>query len=143
MLAEQDGGLNLRQAALRRAVSTAYHAVFHALSFICADGLVRWSRTDLVRKAYRSLGHAVARHRLAAIGAQAGQRQSVKRISAAFGNLQKNRLDADYESPRSLFSRGDAKALINQPREAMDLLAALSLDERRALAVELLLVRSR
>ena len=49
------------QADLRRAVSTAYYAVFHRLAECCAEMLVGSSATQLTRdmwsQAYRGLDH--------------------------------------------------------------------------------------
>ena len=84
-LARQGGRPSLRQAALRRAVSTAYYALFHALSTVCSDGLVRWSRTDLVDRTYRALDHGAARRRLSALASTAGPgapRQSLRQLSS-------------------------------------------------------------
>lgn len=67
-LTTQTGRPSLRQAALRRSASTAYYALFHALCTLCSDSLVRWSRTDLVDRTYRSLDHGIARRRLASLG---------------------------------------------------------------------------
>ena len=142
-LAGQDGRPSLRQAGLRRAVSTAYYALFHALCTVCADGLVRWSRTDLVAKTYRSLDHGLARRKLAALAAKADKGAVVRRIGVVFGDLQDSRNDADYERPMVLFSRSEAMVLIGQAREAVELLAALDEDARRRLAVELLVAKAR
>ncbi len=38
-LAEQRGRRNLQKAAMRRAVSSAYYAVFHGLCFVCTRAL--------------------------------------------------------------------------------------------------------
>ena len=87
-LARQKGRPSLRQAAFRRAVSTAYYALFHALCTICCDGLIRWSRTDLVDRTYRALDHGTARRKLAALASAAGSGAPLKRVSGAFGLLQ-------------------------------------------------------
>lgn len=139
LLAGQNGRASLRQAALRRAVSTSYYA----LCTVCSDGLIRWSRTELVDRTYRSLDHGTARRKLALLAATAGAEPSIRRLSALFSLLQDRRNDADYERPRVLLSRNAAVLLIRNAREAVDLLAALDEDARRRLAVELLVARSR
>lgn len=143
LLASQNVRASLLQAALRRAVSTAYYALFHALCTVCSDGLVRWSRTELVDRTYRSLDHGTARRRLATLASATGADPSIRRLSALFSLLQDRRNDADYERPRVLLSRNAAVLLIRNAREAVDLLAALDEDARRRLAVELLVARSR
>lgn len=142
-LAQQGGRPSLRQAALRRSVSTAYYALFHAICTVCSDGLVRWSRTDLVDRTYRALDHGTARRRMAALASVAVSGAPLKRISGIFSLLQDNRNDADYERPRMLFSRVEALLLIGDAREAIDLLAVMDDDARRRLAVELLVAKSR
>lgn len=142
-LALQGGRPSLRQAALRRSVSTAYYALFHALCTVCSDGLVRWGRTDLVDRTYRALDHGTARRRMASLATGAVLGAPMKRISGVFGVLQDNRNTADYERPRVLFSRVEVLLLIDDARDAIALLAALDEDARRRLAVELLVAKGR
>ncbi|MGI4765004.1 MAG: hypothetical protein ACRYGP_08055 [Janthinobacterium lividum] len=142
-LARQAGRPGLRQAALRRSVSTAYYAVFHALCAVCSDGLVRWSRTDLVDRTYRALDHGAARRKLAVLAGTTGSDPSAKRFSRLFNLLQDSRYDADYERPRVLFSRAEALLLLRDAQEAIELLETLDEDARRRLAVELLVAKPR
>lgn len=142
-LARQSGRPSFQQAALRRSVSTAYYALFHALCTVCSDGLVRWSRTDLVDRTYRALDHGTARRRMASLASSAASGAPIKRVSGVFGVLQDSRNDADYERPRVLFSRTEVLLLIADAREAIDLLAAMDDDARRRLAVELLVAKAR
>ncbi|MFE1600849.1 hypothetical protein [Methylobacterium sp. ID0610] len=58
-------------AALRRAVSTAYDAVLHALCCVCADALVGWSRRDTMGAIDRSRDHGPSKSRLASAEAKA------------------------------------------------------------------------
>ena len=131
------------QAALRRSVSTAYYALFHALCTLCSDSLVRWSRTDLVDRTYRSLDHGTARRRLAALASTSSSGSSIKRVSTLFSLMQDQRNDADYERPRVLLSRNEAVLSIRNAREAIELLTAMDDDARRQLAVELLVAKAR
>jgi hypothetical protein len=60
-LARRDPG-RPKQVSLRRAIATAYYAVFHALAFLCANTLVGWSQSwRAVTPIYRSLDHGSAR----------------------------------------------------------------------------------
>jgi len=142
-LAQQSGRPNLRQAAIRKAVSTAYYAVFHALCTICSDGLVRWSRTELVAKTYRALDHGTARKRLSALASQPGASADLKRICVTFGELQDKRNDADYERSRSLFNKNEALTEIRKARETVELLGRFDEDARRRLAIDLLVAKGR
>ena len=60
------GGHRPRQADLRRAVSTAYYAMFHLLAKTCADGMlggVNASRSNRAwRQVYRALEHGSAKN---------------------------------------------------------------------------------
>src|SRR5207237_8369588 len=51
-----------KQVSLRRAISSAYYAVFHALAFLCAETLVGGSKSwQAVTPVYRSLDHGGAK----------------------------------------------------------------------------------
>ena len=137
-LAGQVGRPMLRQLALRRSVSTAYYAVFHALCAVCADEMVGWSRTGMIDPIYRTLDHRVVRKRLT--GRQAIEiNASLRRVGAIFAHLQDQRHEADYAPPRLLFSGREVDLLIDEAREATDLIESLSpKDERLKLAVLLI-----
>ena len=49
------------QANLRRALSTAYYAVFHCLAATAADALMGKGRNDAWHQTYRALEHGSAR----------------------------------------------------------------------------------
>jgi uncharacterized protein (UPF0332 family) len=137
-----------RQADLRRAISTAYYAVFHALCALVADALVggsRSARPDRAwRQAYRALQHGAARDRLWAIVARSdlstreGYPASVGQVTAAFSDLQDQRHDADYDPGRS-FSAAEADAMIARAEAAIEALATLTSPDRTALATWLVL----
>lgn len=51
-----------KQASLRRAVSTAYYALFHALAGLCADELIGWDKPwSVFTPIYRSLDHGAVK----------------------------------------------------------------------------------
>ena len=138
-LAGGTGAHGFRQASMRRAVSTAYYAVFHALCYVCADGLVCWSaKPELLEPIYRSVDHGTARRILTG---EAARRISpaLLRLGDVFANLQKQRHGADYLPPRIVLNgRGETLALIAQAREAVELIETLDSDARRTLAVLLI-----
>lgn len=114
------------RAFRRRAVSTAYYAVFHALAKICADYLTRSAprNTDGYMRVYRSLGHGLARDALSQSPFKDNARLS--RIGAAFLKLQTAREDADYLPPvADVVSADGASELLEQAREAIDELERL------------------
>lgn len=141
LLTRQTGPANLRQACMRRAVSSASYAVFHALCFVCADALVGGSRTDVLPPIYRSLDHAVARRRLRSDEARAID-PCVERIGTLFATLQEQRHAADYAPPGSLFSATQTRDLVDDARNAVDLIQALDARARLQLAI-LLVARQR
>jgi uncharacterized protein (UPF0332 family) len=109
-----------RQADLRRAVSTTYYAVFHALAQNCADrfiGTGSGRNEDAWRQTYRALDHGPAK--------QACQRAAdfqmppeVLRFAVAFRRLQEERHAADYD-PLARFSRSDVLVLIDDADQAI------------------------
>jgi hypothetical protein len=126
---------------MRRAVSSAYYALFHALCYVCADQLVGWSKGRVLEPLYRSLDHSTARTRLKSPAAKAIAPQ-LERIGIEFAILQEQRYFADYGPPAALLSRGFALTLIGQAREAIALLESLDAEARLNLAV-LLIARQR
>lgn len=86
--------------ALRRAISTAYYAVFHALARMCADALVGDVEADRPNKAwvevYRGLDHGKCKN--ACAGAKnVAFPQELRDFADAFGQLQSIRHQADYD----------------------------------------------
>jgi len=61
-LAEMRGRRIVEQAAFRRAVSSAYYAVFHTLCQVCGEGLGIWTAGgDDLELIYRNLDHGRAK----------------------------------------------------------------------------------
>ena len=91
-----------RSTNLRRAVSTAYYAMFHCLSGSCADtlmgGLHAGRGTDAWILTYRALNHRSAK-------ARCSNKENLKQFSAhirvfaeTFARMQEHRHHADYAS---------------------------------------------
>ena len=137
-LAVHGGGRNLRQAALRRAVSSAYYALFHALCYVCSDGLAGWRRTDLVNQIYRTLDHGTAKRRLGDPLA-ATINPALQNVGLAFIDLQERRHLADYGPPGQVFTQTEALALIQKARGAVDSIQQLDPDARMRLAILLVI----
>ena len=140
-LAEAPGIAAFRQASMRRGVSTAYYALFHALCATCSDELVGWSKTRTLPPIYRSLDHGVALKRLRSREAKLID-DRIERIGALFASLQEQRHAADYAPPSALFSRMQTLALIDEARDAIVLIESLDAKARLELAV-LLIARQR
>jgi uncharacterized protein (UPF0332 family) len=129
----------------RRAVSTAYYAAFHALAKHCADELLQpIDRTsDEYSRVYRALEHGALKAAFSVQDSPLKKRENLRRIGDSFNRLQSERHRADYLPPiGNVFSRGRAKKLVDQAREAVMEIESLSGHDRRTLAT-LLLFKSR
>lgn len=106
ILAEHDTG-RPRQALLRRAISTAYYAMFHCLSRSNADVLIGSSRrsSDAWMAAYRQLDHGLAYTRCEQ-SSVAHFPANIKRFAVVLRNMKELREEADY-NPGATFSRID------------------------------------
>ena len=133
-----DGSKNA--ARLRKAVSAAYYAMFHALAQNNADRLVGDLETDREtgawHRTYRALDHRAAYRQLSEsrLGNFSGH---VKRFANAFRDLQYNRHQADYD-PQSRFSPADVLNLIVEAESAIGDLLTATAAERREIAAHVL-----
>ena len=134
-LAEKSGrGLTLK----RRAVSTAYYAVFHALAGLCADELLGRidSRSQDYIRVYRSLEHGTLK---TAFNAPPLNRVgTLQKIGSSVVELQSERIRSDYLPSHALYTKDQCRALVELAKSAITAIAALSQSDRRSLAVALL-----
>ena len=139
--ADPDGSPS--EANLRRAVSTAYYAAFHALSQSCADTLVGPYSTVSTREhwitAYRSLEHRQVRNRFNNRGRMASFSGQVRDFARGFANLQDLRHRADYD-PEANFDPDEVLQLLSNTEEVIRGFNAASERERRLLAVYLIAI---
>lgn len=123
----------------RRAVSTAYYAVFHALAKLSADNLLHSAdrKTDEYSRVYRALEH---RSLKAAFGQEPlRDHVTLRKIGDLVVALQSERYRADCLPPiKNVFSQPETKKLIEQARQAVGEIEALSPQDRRTLATCLL-----
>lgn len=133
-----------RQVMLKRALSTAYYAMFHALCKSNADMLIgsspRGSDSQTWLQTYRALDHRQARDRLASY--RSGSGSAFQSFANAFGNLQEHRLHADY-NPNRAYARSQVSDLIQRAETAIGAFYNAPAPQRRRLAVFLLLQRTR
>ena len=125
---------------LKRAISTAYYAMFHALCLSNAN-LVAGQATDQpTREAwtrtYRSLDHGPAKDRMA-------RRRSLtepvlRQFATVFALLQEQRQNADYD-PHSMYLREQVVTLIDLAESATERLMTTAATVRRPLAAVVLL----
>jgi hypothetical protein len=136
------------QVLLRRAVSIAYYALFHAVCAMAADQLVGRNRGNRPQRAwvqvYRNLSHAKAKDRFnKLVEARTGRAlhgfpQQAADVAITFSTLQEERHRADYD-PEARFTWRESFDLWLRSHQAMDALAGLEKVHAKALAIWLLL----
>jgi uncharacterized protein (UPF0332 family) len=129
-----------RSAAYRRrAVSSAYYAVFHALAKLCAETLLgeRTRNDDAYSKIYRALDHGPLRTVL--LQAPLKDHPVIKVFGPNIVKLQAERHRADYSPPdRDMFSPSEVEEIIRQAKFVVKELDRLNEADRRLLATSLL-----
>lgn len=141
-LADTRGRVNLRKAAMRRAISGAYYSVFHALCFICASELIGWTQeNDIVEPIYRLLDHGTAKKRLNSRDANLIG-PTVTDIGNNFLTLQEARNAADYSAPTLKVRHDETLRHIELAERTVILIESLTTPDRKKLAV-LLIARTR
>ncbi len=139
-LARREQAGRPKQASLRRAISTAYYAIFHALAYLCADELVGWAKPwEVFTPIYRSLEHGRAKETFKRIS---GRHGADAVIGQTFILLQERRHAADYDPSPFPFGRAETLDLIEQARQAIARIAMLT-DEERLLVATQLIARTR
>lgn len=137
-------GRRPREAFMRRAVSTAYYAMFHALCRRCADTLIggkHW-RSDAWNRVYRGLGHSGAKKTLSSQKELSDLPASVASFGGVFVLLQQEREIADYDPMPYQRYFSATETLVEQASSAIARLNELDDDNRRKLAT-MLLIRAR
>ena len=132
------------EEALRRAISTAYYAMFHALATSNADCIIGTSNDPLSRHAwdrvYRGLEQGTSRAQL-----QEGSHlfsPDTRWFGDTFGRLQEIRQKADYDHAET-FTANLANTWIDRAEEAIREFMQVSVPERTAVAVQSLIRRRR
>lgn len=134
-----------RDAHLRRAVSTAYYAAFHALAGACAEAVVgppgKGVGPEARDQVYRALDHGPAKEAcIAASAKDAPFAVGVREFAGVFAKLQLERHAADYDPGRRLTPTEAAK-LVEEAEAAIRALRAAPARDRRELAVRVLFRR--
>lgn len=132
----------LKQAYRRRAISTAYYALFHHLAGMCADTLVgaSKSRTAAWQRTYRALEHGFAKSALLEL-ARRSDVEAIKLLSEIFVALQQFRHEADYD-PHGSYEDGSSGACIMMARLGLHAVSSLTPEMKAEIATSLIL-RSR
>ena len=126
---------------MRRAVSTAYYALFHCLAVCCADLLVGGSSADRSATAwertYRALEHGVARRRCRSDAIKEFP-DGIRQFADVFLDMQAKRHQADYAATGN-FPKHIVLQDISDVVEAITRFQQVPARDRRAFAVYLLL----
>ena len=129
-------------AFLRRAVSTAYYALFHCLARMCADRLIgdgrSRSRAVAWNQVYRSLQHGHARRQCLNRGALAQYPPGIRRFAVGFTGLQDLRQAADYD-PNLVLARSEVRRQIQLAATVVRTLEEAPDDDQRDFAAHVLL----
>lgn len=125
-------------SALKRAISTAYYAMFHALCYSNAETLVGPRNANNEQswvRAYRGIDHTPAKRRVKENRQQLPP--LIRRFGDTFSMLQDQRHLADYAPDRS-FTVRQTRSLINRAETITDQFMKCDPEERKQLAITLL-----
>ena len=128
------------QANLRRAVSTAYYALFHCLAACAANSLIGRARDAAWHQTYRALEHGKARSACQDQRALAAFPQDLRDFAALFTALQKSRQQADYALD-GRFGKADVRAAIDAVEDAIAAFEQVDARSRRAFVAHVLFKR--
>ena len=141
-LAARSGNDSPGQSGLRRAVSTAYYALFHCLANCCADTLVGGPGSDRSEpawhQAYRALQHGTARSRCNNLGMIQRFPVEIQQFARQFVHMQRKREDADYD-PSLTLEQAEVITDIENTEQYIAQFDAAPDRDRRAFAVYVLL----
>ena len=142
-LALEPGVGRPRQANLRRAVSTAYYALFHALANCCADMLAGSTRTNRSQRAwrqtYRALEHGHAKNQCVNQSVMGRFPPEIQGFGEEFADMQALRHIADYDpDPEDTFIRAGVLEYIERSETAILEFDNAPAADRRAFAIYVL-----
>ena len=128
------------QARLRRAVSTAYYAMFHCLAGCAANLIIGRARKPAWHQTYRALEHGKARNACEDKGAMAAFPQEVRHFAKTFLILQKARQQADYALDGQ-YGKLDVLAAIDRAERSIARFEQTDVQHRRAFVAHVLFKR--
>jgi len=131
------GAKRPRQTDLKRAMSTAYYAVFHQLCWNTADTFIGTKSaqrsTPAWRQAYRSVDHAFAKTQCRKSSVMEQFPQAIQDFANAFVELQIARHDADYD-PLHRLARSEVSSEIDKAERVIQQFPSVPISDRRAFA---------
>ena len=130
------------QTHLKRAVSTAYYAMFHAVcanaAALLSDEIANSAASAAWLQAYRGPEHTHVRNQCRNAGLMAAFPPEISNFAQNFVQIQSYRNQADY-NPRSDFSLSDVLEIIDDAERAINELSSASEGTHRAFAITILL----
>lgn len=138
LLAKAQGPGAPRQSDLKRAQSTAYYALFHALCRNCADTWVGTNNTNrgnrAWQQAYRAINHGTARKQCENTNIMNEFPESIRNFATIFAEMQQERTLADYD-PAIRLNRFEVLNNIAKVNVAIDQLRQSDKRDKTAFAV--------
>ena len=126
-----------RQSNLRRAISTAYYAMFHALCGNSADCLIGTAGADRSkpawRQVYRSVTHGFAKSQCENKKIIGLFPEEIQAFATNFVKLQEKRHEADYD-PASKYMLNDVELCLETAKLDIARMGEVSIKDRRAFA---------
>ena len=126
------------QARLRRAISTAYYAMFHCLAASAADLFIGTERNSAWHRTYRALEHGRARSACRQAQTTPEFPVEIRDFAEAFVALQKARQEADYALDTPAYQRSDVRDHIASAELAIRQFGQAAVDARRSLVAHVL-----
>jgi uncharacterized protein (UPF0332 family) len=125
---------------MRRAVSTAYYAMFHALCRLCADQFIggKHEKTPAWQRVYRAMEHKTAKNALLRKEVT-DLHPALATFGVTFAILQDKRVAADYDPVSFSIYFDETNSLVDQADSAIKSLYGIDDDIKRNLATILLL----
>ena len=134
----ESGGAPPTRARLRRAVSTAYYAMFHTLAASAADLFIGTERSPAWHRAYRALEHGRAKSACRQVQAMQEFPAEIRNFAKAFAVLQIERQKADYALGTEAYEKSDVLVRIASVEQAISRFEQADVAARRSFAAHVL-----
>ena len=126
------------QARLRRAVSTAYYAMFHCLAASAADLFIGTARGPAWHRVYRALEHGRARSACRQGRTMREFPLEIRNFADVFVMLQIERQQADYALDTDAYQKSDVLGHVASAELAIGQFEQADVEARRGFAAHVL-----
>ena len=126
------------QARLRRAVSTAYYAMFHCLAALAADLFIGRKRSPAWHRTYRALEHGRARNACQQGPAMREFPVAIRHFAEIFVMLQAERQKADYALNVNAYQKSEVLEHVDSAEFAIRQFEQADIDARRGFVAHVL-----